>query len=407
MYLITRLAWRNIWRNRRRTIITLASMVTAVVLAIVMRSMQLGSYEKMVENVVGAYTGHIQIQNPAYNDDKILDNTFASDSVFIGEVAHLSGVKLVLPRLESFALAAGRMQSRGALVVGLDPEGEKKFNELDKKVIRGSYLENRDDGILIAEELSLYLKCGVGDSVVIMGQGYHGASAAALYRVRGIVHFAAPELNKGFVCMTYANAQELFSTGSRLTSLVVEPAERKRGAAVVAHLKNSLSADAYRVLTWQELLPELLQQIGGDNAGGIVMLGILYMVVAFGIFGTVLMMTNERMREFGVVNALGLSAAKLSLMASVEIVFIALIGGVIGMLAALPVVAWFHAHPVELTGEAAKGMINYGIEPVMPFLLDAKLFAAHAGIVLVLSCVTALFPFAVLRKLNPVEAMRK
>jgi len=407
MNLIFRLAWRNIWRNRRRTLITLTSMVAAVVLSVVTRSMQKGSYDQMIENVVGSYTGHVQIQDPEFNDNRILDNTIAADSSLIGTIRGISGVKLVLPRLETFALAAGKKQSRGTLVVGIHPAAEERFNGLSGKIVDGDYLKPDDGGVLVAQKLAEYLDCGVGDSVVLLGQGYHGASAVALVPVRGIIHFASPDLDKRFIYMTTGKAQEIFSADGRVTSLVVEPVGKVNVEKFAATVKEKIGNGKYVVLTWKKLLPELVQQINGDNAGGLIMLGILYMVVAFGIFGTVLMMTNERLREFGVVNSLGLPAGKLAVMAAVEIIMIALIAAGAGTAFSLPVVLWFHAHPVQLTGEAAKAMINYGIEPVMPFLLNWKIFASQGCIILVLSCATSFFPFVVLRNFNPVEAMRK
>lgn len=382
-------------------------MVIAVVLSVVMRSMQKGTYGLMVENVVGMYTGHLQLQHPEFNDDKTIDNTFAADNEFVSRVAALAGVKQVLPRLESFALAAGSRQSRGVLVVGMDPEAEERFNQLSDKLVAGTYLDTGDHGALVAQELAKFLDCDVGDSLVLLGQGFHGASAAALLPVRGIIHFASPELDKRLVYVTCPHAQEIFSTGNRLTSLVVEPVSPRGSNRLAETLVAAVGTDTYAVRTWQELLPELVQQISGDNAGGLIMLGILYMVVAFGIFGTVLMMTSERMREFGVVNALGLPGGRLAMMAAVEILCIALMAGIAGTVISLPVVVWFHANPIELTGEAAKALVNYGMEPVMPFMLDWRIFASQALLVMLLSSVTALFPLFVLRKLNPVEAMRK
>jgi putative ABC transport system permease protein len=401
------MAWRNIWRNRRRTLITMASIVLAIVLSVVMRSMQLGSYAKMINDVVGTYTGHIQVHKRGYWDDKSIDNTFYAPDSLIDALGSMPGVGVVVPRLESFALAAGTDRSRGSFVVGIAPEKEDRLTGLRKRLVKGEYLKADDGGALVAEGLAGFLKLGIGDSIVLIGQGYHGVNAAGSFRIKGIVQFASPELNRSFVYLNCAAAQYLFSADKRLTSAVVEPVRSKHTDKTVEALKTALKAGRYEVLTWREMLPELVQQIGGDNAGGIIMLGILYLVVGFGIFGTVLMMTNERIREFGVVNALGLSLGNLSVMVWIETVLLSLLSAVTGILITLPIIFYFKFNPIRLTGEAAKAMINFGVEPVLPFLLDLRLFAVQVLIVFSITVVTTLYPLLLLRKLHPVAAMRR
>ncbi|MBN1306888.1 MAG: ABC transporter permease [Chitinispirillaceae bacterium] len=407
MKLIFRMAWRNIWRNRRRTIITMLSIVLAIVLSIIMRSMQLGSYGKMINDVVGTYTGHIQVHQKGYWNDKTINSTFAASDSLIGMIESVAGVAFVVPRLESFALAAGAERSRGSFVVGIAPEKEHALSGLRKRVIKGDYLTTGDSGALVAGGLARFLKLGVGDTIVLLGQGYHGVSAAGAFRIKGIVHFASPELDRSFVYLDLATAQALFSAEQRLTSAVVEPRGRAATETIARMLRSLLDGRTFEVLTWREMLPELVQQIQGDNVGGIIMLAILYLVVAFGIFGTILMMTNERIREFGIVNAVGFSCGRLAVMAAVETAMLSLLSALAGSALALPVVLYFNLHPIRLTGEAAKAMINFGVEPVLPFLLDWRLFLVQILIVIAVTAVTMLYPFSLLGTLKPVSAMRR
>ena len=405
--LLITMAWRNIWRNKRRTMLTMASIVLAIVLSVVMRSMQLGSYKKMIDDVVGTYTGHLQVHKKGYWNDKSIDNTFYAPDSLLSLIASLKGVAAVIPRFESFALAAGRERSRGAFVVGIAPEKENTLSKLRERLVEGTYLGDGDKGALVAKGLAEYLKLDIGDSLILLGQGYHGVNAAGSFRIKGVVSFASPELNRSFVYLDCAAAQRLFSAENRLTCAVVEPEQSKLTDATAGILRTTLDANAFEVLTWREMLPELMQQIGGDNAGGLIMLGILYLVVAFGIFGTVLMMTTERIREFGVVNALGLSGGSLSVMVICETVMLSLLSAVAGVVLVLPVILYFAYHPIRLTGEAAAAMINFGVEPVLPMLLDGKIFASQVLIVLVITMVTVAYPLLLLRKFNPVAAMRR
>jgi ABC-type lipoprotein release transport system permease subunit len=154
------------------------------------------------------------------------------------------------------------------------------------------------------------------------------------------------------------------------------------------------------------MLVELVQQIASDNMGGLIMLAILYMIVGFGIFGTILMMTTERSREFGMLNAVGMTKKRNIVMVMWETVFIALIGVAAGVAAALPLIYYYHVHPIRLSGEAAHVMIDYGIEPVMPFLLDIRLFIVQTAIVLAITAVASLYPVLSIVRMQAIRAMR-
>jgi ABC-type lipoprotein release transport system permease subunit len=384
----------------------MASVVLAVLLAVIMRSMQLGTYGKMVRDVVGTFSGYIQVHEKGYWDDKTINNTCIIPDSLKQRIRSIESVTGLLPRLESFALASQAERTRGVMVVGTVPSRENSMTGLAEKITKGTYLNDGDDGILVAEGLADFLKLDVGDTMVLLGQGYHGISAAGAYPVQGILHFASPELNRGFTYMDIGTAQNLFSTGNRVTSLVVNIDDRKNTASVTEKISGIIDTDIYEVMTWDEMLTELVQQIKGDNAGGLIMLGILYVIVGFGIFGTIMMMTTERKREFGMVNALGFTLSKISIMVCFETLFIAVVSAVTGIILSLPIVLYFYNNPIRLTGEAAKGMINFGVEPVMPFALEAGIFLSQTGLVLIMTTVAALYPLLVVKKLEPVSAMR-
>ena len=173
------LAWRNIWRNKRRTLITIGSITFAVVLACIMRSMQLGSYERMIDNSVRFFTGYIQVHKNGFWDDKTIDNSFTPGDELIGQIEQLPNVEAVVPRIESFALASYEMQTKGAMVLGIDPDREDFLTEVNKsRLTEGEPLKADDDGALIGKGLAEYLKMDIGDTLVLISQGYHGANAA-------------------------------------------------------------------------------------------------------------------------------------------------------------------------------------------------------------------------------------
>ena len=136
--MLLKLAWRNIWRNKRRTIITIVSIVFAVILSSTMRSLQLGSYDRMIDNSVRFYTGYIQVHKLGYWDDQVLNNAFRPQGGLQNQIESLEDVEAAVPRLESFALASYETRTRGAMIIGMDPEKESHLTGVEKKITEGA-----------------------------------------------------------------------------------------------------------------------------------------------------------------------------------------------------------------------------------------------------------------------------
>ena len=400
------LAWRNLWRNKRRTIIASASVFFAVMLALVMRSMQEGSYDYMVDASVSMYTGYIQVHAKDYWDKRSIDKSMDYDQTKIDEINKIEHVTLVNPRLESFSLISYGNVTKVASIVGIVPQIENKMTKLKSKLVSGKYLTKDSKGLMIAQGLAKLLNVEVGDSVVLYGQGYHGVTAAGQIPIVGIVKFTLPSLNNSMVYLGLDYAQWFFATGNRITtlSIMIDKADAINTvyAQVGKHFDNK-----YEVMTWSELMPELVQSIEVDNAGGIIMLGILYVIIGFGIFGTVMMMTAERTREFGILISVGMKKWRLSLVSLFESVLLSFIGVVAGVIVTIPLLYYMHLNPIQLTGEMADMMLKFGLDPIMPFRFAANIFIDQFLTVLVIALISALYPLSYIRKLQPVSAMRK
>lgn len=181
---VWKLARRSLWRNKRWTIITLASVFLAVVLAIGLRSVQKGAYQNMINNAVRFSTGYMQVHAKGYWEDQSINNAFAPNENLQKIISGNANVSLAVPRLESFALASSGPHTKGVEVMGINPGLENKMNGLAGKITEGSYLTMQDSGILIGDGLAKYLKLNKGDTIVLLGQGYHGVTAAGQYRIR-------------------------------------------------------------------------------------------------------------------------------------------------------------------------------------------------------------------------------
>jgi ABC-type lipoprotein release transport system permease subunit len=400
-----KIAWRNLWRNRRRSLITISSVLFAVFLALLMRSMQLGTYDYMIESAVKNSTGYVQLHQAGYWDDKSIDNTMVFPADLDSRIRQTEYVTEVIPRLESFALISSGQQAKGVAVIGTDPETEDRVSGLQKRLIVGEFLQKGGSGLLVAEGLAQYLKVGVGDSLVLLGQGYHGVTAAGEYPVLGIIGFVQPDMNNQLVYMDLLQAQDFYSSPGRLTSVSVMLSNPDR----MHHVQRTLSEidpANLEVMTWKELLKELVQYIEGDNISGLFMLSILYLVVGFGILGTVLMMTMERRKEFGIMVAVGMKRYKLSLIILMESLILGITGVVAGIALSLPFVTWFHFHPIRLTGDMAEAVLEYNMDPIMPFALEPGFFISQGIVVLGITLLALLYPVMSISKLTIVNAIK-
>ena len=399
------LAWRNIWRNKKRSIISISSVSLAVLIALVTRSMQLGFYAHSINNVVSFYTGYMQVHADGYWEKQSLNNSFVDDGSVIKEVEQTRDVTFAAPRLESFALVSAGNRTDGVMVVGIDPNLENRLAKLSGKVVEGSYLKPGDQGIMLGEGLASHLQLGLGDTAVVLGQGFHDVMAAGKYAISGIVNFPVPDLNNSMAYLTMPVAQDLFAAPERITSLAVMIDDHKHLNAVDNRLSDELGK-GYEIMTWKDMMPELVEGIETDNASGIIMLCIIYMVIGFGIMGTILMMTMERNREFGMLIAVGMKSYILRIIVAIESVILSLVGVIGGVILGIPIMIYFHYNPIRLTGQLAEATLSYGFEPIFPFSLDPMIFFWQALAVLLIALVVSTYPIYRISKIEPVTALR-
>lgn len=400
-----KLAWRNLWRNRRRTLIAISSIVFSVLLASWMRSMQEGSYDSMIDNSVKFYSGYLQVQDTAFWEERTIDNGFQATGEMKSEIEKIKDVTLVSDRLESFALAADHLHSKPAMVMGIEPEAENQITKISQKITKGRFLKSGDKGVVIAEGLAGYLNLGVGDTLVMLSQGYHGMSANGLFEIIGIMTHPNPDFNKRMVYLGINEAREFYSAEGISTSLVIMTNDHYK----VNHIKREIAQilpGKNTVMTWKEMQPELVQLIQSDRGSGIIMLGILYVVIAFGMFSVVMMMVKERKREFGVIHAVGMKKEKLSFIIFLETIMIGLIGCAAGLVISYIFCLYFYYNPLPLTGEMAKAYAQYGMEPFMFFSMKSSLFYNQIILVFFISVFISVFPVTNIYRMKITKTMR-
>jgi len=466
-----KLAWRNLWRNRRRTLITSASIFFAVFFALVMRSIQLGSYDHMYKNAIESYTGYIQVQHKDFWDEKTVDNTFPYDPQLEQQILADENIAAAIPRFESFALASNGPQTKGVMVMGVDPEKESYLSKIKEKAVKyrlskesivkieqdpdipekvkelAPLFENNayttssrlqldlgisdkeisqlmpaieqharfengsikmgEAGAWVGDRLAQYLQLGIGDTIVLISQGYHATTAAGKYEIKGIVKIPLPDIDNKIVYLPLDICQELYNAAGNLSSLAlsVNNTKDKAIAESVERIGTLISGD-HKVMEWKEMNEVMVSQMDADDKGGQIMLGILYLVIAFGIFGTVLMLTAERKREFGVLVAIGMQRKKLSSIMTLEMILIGFLGLLGGVVIASLLILYGVDHPLIFKGEMAKMFEEYGMEPKLAFYPISTYYISQIIIVLAMVLLAIVYPLRKIFKMKVVNALR-
>jgi len=403
---LIKLAWRNIWRNRRRSFITMSSIAFAVLLACLMMSVQYGSLDYMVDNMVKFYTGHIQIHNEKYWDEKIVNNSFTYHEKFLDELLQISEIQSVVPRIESFALAAYGTKAKGTMVLGIDPDKEQNIIDVKKKLVKGKYFKAGDNSILVSTGLATYMGVEVKDSLVLLSQGYHGINAIGLYKISGLIKFPNPEQNKQTICMPLKEAQWFYGLEHKLTSIAILVNSKDQVESAKNSINTLIKDHSLAAIDWETMMPELVQTVKLKHASSKMMIIVLYIVIGFGMFGTFLMMTAERMREFGIMLAIGMHRIWLQSTIFLEIVMMSLMGVMAGVLMSLIAITYFFYNPVQMGSEVQAMADSYGVEAAIKFAMNTQLFVLQAWAILIMGFLLSFYPIMVLTKLDPANAMR-
>lgn len=406
--MIFKIAWRNIYRNKKRSLITITSIFAALFLIIFMRALQFGFYDNLIKTVVESYAGYVEVHAKGFWDNQNLENSMVVDNELIKNIESVNGVENTVERLQSFSLISTGEKTRGGVINGVVIEDEQKITDWNKNIIDGSFQLERNE-IIIAKGIAEYFDLQIGDSLILYGQGYRGMMAAGKYPVKGIIDLKNPNLNKLGIFMTLESARDYVSSDNISTHIIIDKRQYYSEDKILNDLESILSSD-YEVMTWKETLPEIEQTITADSAGGLIMAFILYIIVIFGMFGTVLMMTEERKYEFGVLISIGMSRIRLFSIILVETVILSMIGVVLAILVTYPISYYFYLNPINivtLMGEGADVMIEeFGFDPVVPFSISLDIPFSHALIIFTFSLLISVYPAIRIFRLNPVKSMK-
>ncbi len=402
------LAWRNVWRNKRRTILTFLTIMIGCAMIILLNAISYGGHEQMIEDAVSLNAGHIQIHEKGFWDNRSLDYAMHFDPSFLQTLRSDRRVTGVSVRVQADALLSFEGNTAGVVVQAVDPDEEVKVTDLYRKIRPGGRFLSREDRLtmVLGETLAENLGAGVGSTISLISQGFDGSIAAEKLRVVGLFNSGNPEYDQSLVLMPLRQGKTTFSMGEYINSYTLKLASPGLMEDVRDSLRKRLGAGSWEVLGWDELMPELVQFIVMDEVSGYIFDFILFMIVAFGVLNTIQMSVYERIREMGIMLSIGTRPGQVVAMVLCESFFITLLGIVFGIALGVLTSYYFEVNPLNYS-EYSREIAVWGVSTVVYPARTTLLNVASTGLItLLLSMLFSYFPARKASRLNPVEAVR-
>ncbi len=402
-----RLAWRNLWRHKRRTWLTVGAMIFSNCLLVFSISLQFGSYSMMIDNTLRIFSGHIQVQHQRYLDNPKMRYTLPDISGTAARLRNELGLESITARSSGFALASSNERSYGLQIIGVEPDFETKVSSIPGLLSQGEYLRSDSfDEIVIGAVLARNLKVTIGDEITFIGSGLDNSFAAGVVKLVGIFESGNAELDRSMAHVSLAYFDDSFSMRGQGHSIAIRAAHIDDVPDLQTKIESILSTRSQlSVRHWEELQPGLKQAIQADMTSAWFMYIVLIVLVAFSVLNTQLMSVLERTREFGTMMALGLKPSHLSRLVMSETLLMSCLGLGLGVLtgfcitAYLSVVGFYYPGMEEM---AEKFNLSDRMYPSVTFLS----LMLGPSIVAIGSLLAAIYPATRLYRLLPIEAMR-
>lgn len=407
--MIARIAWRNLWRNKSRTAIVVSAIAFSYGLMLFMFGITQDSYAQMGDLVVEALGGHVLVHGEGYWDLPTGGQVVEDPSAKRAHIEEMPQVAAVAERVIAYGLVGTAQTTEGAQILGVRPDDERAFGSIEDDLIEGSLLsEEQDNPAVIGAADADALGVGIGDRLVITGTEIGGEVTRGLFFVDGILESTPGQVDEGRVYVRLEDLQPLLGYGDGVTQIGIRLHDDATRHAVVSNLRQHYAGQSLEVLAWDEAMPEFLALIELDRAFTWLYLLIIVFIVVLGITNTFLMVVMERIREFGLLSALGLGPKRIGLLIMVETAMVAFVGMGIGLVMGLAGHFWVATYGIDMGAVADHDFDVAGIsmDMVVRSHLDVSLWLTGSLVIFVFICLSAIYPAWRATRLAPSEAMR-
>ncbi|GMR03745.1 MAG: FtsX-like permease family protein [Gammaproteobacteria bacterium] len=407
MGITLRLAWRNLWRHSRRTWLTASAIAFVTTLLVFIITIQLGSYDMIIDSSLRVFTGQLQVQKKGYLDKPSIRSAIPAAREKAQHLRTAIGIEDISVRATGFALASSGSRSYGVPVVGVEPDYEARVSTIPRLIKEGHYFSGIDaQEALVGVKLAHNLKIKTGDELILLGTAMDGSVAATVLPVVGIFESGVPDLDRHMVQLPLATFQEVFSMGEAAHTIVIAAPDLSQLPRLKTEVAHLLPPDqSLVVLDWDQLIPGLKQLIQADWTTAWFIYIALILVVTFSILNTFLMSVLERTREFGIMLALGASPLRIGALVVLESMLLTLLGLAIGIIlgGAITLYFYFEGFTFQTLQEV---YAEYGLPGVITPKLTFESIGTGPIVILFFVLLASLYPALRIRRLSAVEAMR-
>jgi len=400
------LAWRNLWRHPRRTLLTISAMVFADILLVFMLGLQLGQYRIMIDNSLALVSGQMQVQVAGYLDDPQMYRSIPEADQLAVQIRKAIDLEAVSPRAYGFALVSSEKRTLGVQISGVEPYYEQLISTIPGLISSGRYLSSASaNEAVIGSTLARNLKLAVGNELTLLGSGRDGSMAAAVLPVVGIFNTGNRDIDRQIIAIPLNSFRQIFSMGTDAHSIIIggqRDREEQYKKTISTLIKDR---DKLVLLDWETLLPGLKQVIEADFFSAWFMYAVLIILVAFSMLNTILMSVLERTHEFGILLALGVRHSKLGRIIFTESTLLALTGMVIGIVAGSLLTFYFSKTGISYPGMEEMSA-RFNLPPLIQPEVSLRTVIPGPLAVFLASVLSSLYPVWHMRKLNPVQAMQ-
>jgi ABC-type lipoprotein release transport system permease subunit len=402
---LTRLAWRNLWRNHRRTLIMLAAITLGVWAMIFMTALMRGMVSQMVADGISALPGHVQVHHPDYRDDPSIANLIPISDTELSARFEGAGFAKWSSRVRVPAIITSEYESRGLTLLGIDPDSERDLTFVDYATVEGRFLNSSDDaGVVIGKKLATTLNTEIGKRIVLMSQDPDNDIADRGFRVVGLFEANVQSFEENFLFAGKATVQKMLRIGDQVSELVVLGDDYRDVESEFEKVSQLVDGNV-EVKRWFDLDPYLGTMLGVMDGFVLVWIVVIFLALSFGLVNTLVMAVFERVREIGLMLALGMKPINILGQIIVESLLLLAIGLAMGS-----ALAWVTVQPIKdgidvsIVGE---GMDMWGMSSVLyPELLLSDVVLANV-VVLALGFLASLSPAWRASRYEPIEAITK
>ena len=402
--MLLKIAWRNLWRNKRRSVIVIISVTIGLVATIFTDTISMGFLAQMLDNQIRSSLGHIQIHKKGFNDNKTIQNSISNPQFVEDKIKQVKDIEYYSTRVISYGLLSSATASSGILINGVNPEQEQFVTNIKQSIVEGRYLNNGRHEIIIGTELAKKLGVGLGDKVVAMATALGGDIGSDVFRIVGLFKTFSSDFDKSMMFIPLQSAQAMLNLGNKVSEFAIIIKDTRQVDNIKSKIIDKLNSN-YEVLSYKDIIPLLIMQLDLFKQSMLVFYFIIGLALIFGITNTMLMAVFERINEFGVLMAIGMKNSRIFVMIILEALFLGIVGTVIGMIAGM-LIYWPLSYSGINLSVFSDSLAAWGTGNIIYPVLYMEGILNAIFIVPFISVIAAIYPAIKAIRLEPMYAIR-